>query len=250
MRKICICIVIISAAFYFGCASHPKTTEKSETSEQQQFVHHIEMAKEFMQQKEFLKAIEEYREASKIKPELAELHNYIGICYFQLGEFGMARDDFKKAISLKPDFAFAFNNLGTTYYAQSHYEEAENAFNEALKLDAKIASAYHNLGNIYLAGNDTEKAIDYYKKAFQINPNYLAATQTNVARVERFQRAKGEIEFSYACVMASSGKTEEALDYLEKAVGKGFSDWERIKSDPDLQVLKDNPRFQKLIKNK
>jgi tetratricopeptide (TPR) repeat protein len=250
MEKICILIVIALLALYFACASQPKTVEKSETSEQQQFVILINKAKEFMQQQQYEKAINEYREAVKMRPELPEPHNYIGICYFQLGEFRMARDTFKKAISLKPDFAFAYNNLGTTYYAQSHFDEAEEAFNEALKLNPKIASAYHNLGNIYLTHNEREKAIEYYKKAFQINPAYLAASQTNIARVEQYQKGKGEVEFSSACVLASLGKTDDALDHLENAVKKGFSDWERIKNDPDLQGLKDNPRFQKLIKKK
>jgi Tfp pilus assembly protein PilF len=250
MEKKYIFIVIILVAFHFGCASHPKTVEEPQTSEQHQFALLIKKAKEFMQQQQYEKAINKYREAVKMRPELPEPHNYIGICYFQLGEFRLARETFKKAISLKPDFAYAYNNLGTAYYAQSHFDEAEEAFNEALKLNAKIASAYHNLGNIYLARNEREKAIEYYKKAFQINPAYLAASQTNIARVEQYQKGKGEVEYSYACVLASIGKTDEALDHLEEAVKKGFSDWERIKNDPDLQGLKDNPRFQKLIKKK
>jgi hypothetical protein len=39
---------------------------------------------------------------------------------------------------------------------------------------------------------------------------------------------------------------ERALDVLEKAVKLGLSKVE-ITSDPDLEVLRDNPRFQRLL---
>jgi len=250
MRRAIIWISFILLVVYLiGCASQPEKAKVGSSYDVKKFANHIQQGNEMMQKRQYEEAIAEYREASEINPEMAEPHNLIGICYFQLGKFRQAKDEFLKAIGMNPSFASAYNNLGTVYHAQSNYEEAIKAFEDALKLNPKIASVYHNLGNIYLAQNKTDEAIEYYKKAFKIKPDYLTDSQTNLARLER-TKGKGEAEYSYACVLASLGKADEALHFLEKAIDKGFSDWDRIKNEPDFQGMKDNPRFQKLIKEK
>lgn len=250
MRRAIIWISFLLLIVYLiGCASQAEKTEVGPSYDLKKFTRYIQQGNEMMKKGQYNEAIEKFRQASGTNPEAAEPYNMIGICHFQLGIFHQAKDAFQQAISMNPSFAAAYNNLGTVYYAQSNYEEAIKAYEEALKLNPKIASAYHNLGNIYLAQNKTDQAIEYYKKAFKIKPDYLTASQTNLARLER-TKGKGEAEYSYACVLASLGKVEEALHFLEKAIDKGFSDWDRIKNEPDFQGIKDNPRFQKLISEK
>jgi len=42
------------------------------------------------------------------------------------------------------------------------------------------------------------------------------------------------------------GETEMALALLKQAVAKGFKDFDWMKRDPDLESIRNDPRFQSL----
>jgi adenylate cyclase len=50
--------------------------------------------------------------------------------------------------------------------------------------------------------------------------------------------------YNVACTYSILGRQDEAINYLEKAVDKGFGHKEWIDHDPDLNPIRDNPRFQ------
>jgi tetratricopeptide (TPR) repeat protein len=50
--------------------------------------------------------------------------------------------------------------------------------------------------------------------------------------------------YNVACTYAVLGKLDDAMGCLERAVDKGFGHREWIDHDPDLNSLRDNPRFQ------
>ena len=49
--------------------------------------------------------------------------------------------------------------------------------------------------------------------------------------------------YNVACVYARTGKIEEAIDCLEKSVGKGMAEIDWMVNDSDLDNLRDHPRF-------
>lgn len=55
------------------------------------------------------------------------------------------------------------------------------------------------------------------------------------------------ILYNVACVFAVLGRTDEALDYLEKVTttGEFYRSW--AAKDSDLESLPGHPRFQKII---
>lgn len=53
--------------------------------------------------------------------------------------------------------------------------------------------------------------------------------------------------YNLACARARAGKTGKALDALEAAVGRGFSDAKSMASDPDLASLRTNERFKAIV---
>ena len=58
---------------------------------------------------------------------------------------------------------------------------------------------------------------------------------------------ESEVWYNLACSLALAGDREEALDTLEKAVCKGYSDAGWMLSDDDLEGLRNDPRFKKLL---
>jgi len=54
--------------------------------------------------------------------------------------------------------------------------------------------------------------------------------------------------YNLACVCSLMGDKAEALDYLEKSIAAGWDNFEHIKSDTDLDNIRNEPRYMKLIK--
>ena len=50
-----------------------------------------------------------------------------------------------------------------------------------------------------------------------------------------------------ACLFAKDGNTEQALNVLELAVGKGYGKKDWIEHDPDYDSLRNEPRFKALL---
>jgi len=56
--------------------------------------------------------------------------------------------------------------------------------------------------------------------------------------------------YNMACLKALTYHPEDALDYLERAVGAGFTDFLQIEQDADLKSLRDLERFKALMARK
>jgi Zn-dependent protease len=52
------------------------------------------------------------------------------------------------------------------------------------------------------------------------------------------------IAYNIACAHARAGKSDQAMEWLKRAVDAGYSDFESMEKDPDLAVLRENPDFK------
>jgi adenylate cyclase len=55
------------------------------------------------------------------------------------------------------------------------------------------------------------------------------------------------IEYNAACVYAALGRVAEAISCLEVSVGQGALAKSWVENDPDLDLLRGDPRFQALL---
>ncbi|MCP4134064.1 MAG: hypothetical protein GY754_24040 [bacterium] len=55
--------------------------------------------------------------------------------------------------------------------------------------------------------------------------------------------------YNLACASAVQGKKKQALQWLKKAVKKGYRDRYRVKTDPDLKGLQKTNEFKKIVKS-
>lgn len=53
--------------------------------------------------------------------------------------------------------------------------------------------------------------------------------------------------YNLACSYALTGRADEALETLEKAVDRGYRDFRHMSTDRDLAAIKGDPRFGKLL---
>ena len=92
-----------------------------------------------------------FREALKLFPESATLHNKLGQTLVEQERHLEAVLAYRRAIALNPKLADAHYNLGEAYQAIERYDEAEQAYLSALDIDGTYALAHIGLGELYLA---------------------------------------------------------------------------------------------------
>lgn len=58
----------------------------------------------------------------------------------------------------------------------------------------------------------------------------------------------GYVHYNLACSLSLCGQVDEALMTLKEAVRLGYADWKWIIRDPDLNMVRCDPRFEMEIK--
>lgn len=116
----------------------------------------------------------------------------------------------------------------------------------------KIADAFRSSGNEALAGVYVERAMSY---SFELGYHHQQLDRYDQAEREYRRIIAGDGEalstrwayYNLACIRAIQGRTEEALAELEKAVKAGFKDTSWARRDGDLEPLRADPRFHKIL---
>jgi tetratricopeptide (TPR) repeat protein len=116
-------------------------------------------------------AIEDYNEAIRLKPDLAETYNRRGNVYDKLGQYQLSIKDYNEAIRLKPDLVGAYNNRGNVYDKLGQYQLAIEDYKEAIRLKPDLVGAFNNRGNAYTKLGQYQLAIEDYKEAIRLKPD-------------------------------------------------------------------------------
>lgn len=96
-----------------------------------------------------------------------------GVSFDMKGELDKAIDDFNEAIRLKPDYSRAYIYRGLTLVKKNDGRRAIIDFTEAITLDPHIAYvALNDRANAYELIGDDDRAIEDYGRAIQLNPGY------------------------------------------------------------------------------
>ena len=98
-----------------------------------------------------------------------------------------------------------------------------------IKIDPDHENAHFSLGLAYDKLSKNEEAIKSYKHAIRIDPNFK------------------EAHYNLACRYSLLGDVSKALKSLGKAIDLGYNDIEHLESDSDLDGLRDEAGYKKLI---
>jgi lipopolysaccharide biosynthesis regulator YciM len=108
--------------------------------------------------------------------------------------------------------------------------------------------------------NQPDQAIIHFKNAVQEKPdNWLARVNLGLVlwgmgrKAEAIEQYEFVVEhdpdynptlsYNIACYYSLAGRTTLGMEWLEKAIKHGYNNWELIKTDPDLQNLRERPDF-------
>jgi len=152
-----------------------------------------------------------------------------------LQDFAGAVDDYTKAIGLYPteaDQASGYFGRALTRNAAGDRVGAIADYTEAIRLyaaDADQAKAYYNRAVVLTAIGQLQEAIEDYVRAIALNPGCP------------------EPYYNTACAYGLQHDAGRACAWLEKAIALEPRARVTARTDPDLNSIRDDPRFQALV---
>jgi non-specific serine/threonine protein kinase len=164
---------------------------------------HLAMGRYHYTLKEYDKALEEYRIASKLRPNDSDVLGLgaVAMVLRRRGEFEAAAEEMEKAFELNPLNVDLLRNLGGTYRYLRNFQKADSCFNRIISLEPDFAGAYSSKAWNYINWNgDIEKAraileqapagprwkafdlhyFDYYERKYQSALDQLRLTPESV----------------------------------------------------------------------
>ena len=225
----------------------------------------------FGKSKEAMMAADEASaKALELEPELADAHASRGLALFLRDEIDQAEFHLRRAIELdpylyEPRYISARLNFsrGSTAAAAEHYQEACAIVPEAYDSWYLLGMCYRRMGKLEKARSANRECIEAVKARIRSHPEDTRAwTMGAGVLVEMGEPERAEkwiknalavdseepiIEYNAACVYTKLGCFDEALGCLHAALGQGGLSKDWATNDPDLDPLRDDPRFQELL---
>jgi tetratricopeptide (TPR) repeat protein len=104
---------------------------------------------------------------------------------------------------------------------------AEKELSKAIKLYPNYAEAILNRGVVYMAMHKLNKAEVDLDLAKKLDPN------------------NANVHYNLVCLYAKTKRFDLAIDSLDSALSLGFDDYDTLRSDVDLKVLRKTKEFVK-----
>jgi eukaryotic-like serine/threonine-protein kinase len=220
------------------------------------------------QQGKYGQAVSEYQRAIELTPDNAQVYSNQAAAYIEMSDpkvIPQAEAALKKSIELSPSYA-AYANLGLLYSQEERYPESATATEKALALNDKDYRVWENLAVAYERLNQREKAA-------VARDRELGLVEAN----SRSQPKDGELQSYLGLLYAQKhlpdeadrhlqtalalrgddrvvlenvaeayenlGRRRQALDYIQKALDKGYP-VEDIRANPALAGLLADPSFR------
>ncbi len=121
------------------------------------------------------RAISEYQEAIRLKPDFAKAHYNLGAALGMKGQIDQAISQYKEVIRLTPDDAEAHYNLGLAFGRKGQIDEAISQYRETIRLKPDDADVHNNLGNALFNKGQIDEAVRQYQEAIRLKPDYVEA---------------------------------------------------------------------------
>jgi tetratricopeptide (TPR) repeat protein len=119
------------------------------------------------------RAVLEYRDGLRLKPDDARAHYNLGVALKNLGQLVEAEAECRTAVRLLPDYTEAQFMLADIMADLGRLVEAEAGYRTAIRLQAEFADAvYYNLATVLEAQGRLEDAEGAYREALRLNPEF------------------------------------------------------------------------------
>ncbi|MFZ2055634.1 MAG: protein kinase [Candidatus Aminicenantales bacterium] len=178
-----------------------------------------------------------FRTAIRLNSELFEAHYFYARDSFAQGKLEQAIQEYEEAIRVRPDdyqapllVAQSYEVLGRPEDGMASRRRGVAIAEEHLSLNPDDVRALYMGANGLVALGEHEKGLDWVRRALALEPD------------------DPMVLYNVACIYSLAGRVAEALDCLEKAVNAGLTQRGWLEHDSNLDLIRNDPRFQALLK--
>jgi len=210
----------------------------------------------------WLEAEREFRRATELRPNYADVHNWYAAYLNVMGRLSEAAAEQKLAEELDPlSLTIAMNAADPHYFAR-RYAPAIESLKLVLRREPRFAGAYFNLGRACAQSGMYDEAISAFESAAQLSGNRqasaaLAFAYGRAGRVAEARKILAEMQQlaavrympppQLALIHLGLGETTQALDLLEQGFDQKSYWMIYLKADPVFDSLRAHPRFIRLL---
>ena len=207
----------------------------------------------------------EFRRALEINPNDAGTHWRYGMFYLMpIGRLEEAIAEGKRSLELEPLDLNHGANLSGLYFYAGRYDEALEQARQVHSLDANFIVGRWALSQVYIQKGMYAEAIELNEKGLQTdstNPVFLRFAGIAYAKAGRRQDAEKIIDrfrdigktqyvmaYHLALIYSALGDKDKAIAELETAFSEHDYMLPRIKVEPFLDPLRNDPRFVDIVR--
>lgn len=178
----------------------------------------------------FDEGVKEGRRAEALDPLALDVCGVLGQDLYYAHRYDEAATQFRKCLDLEPNFWPAYYWLGQVYQQQGKFPEAIAVLQKARGIEDRIAAPLSELAHAYAASGRRAEATKLLDEL---------VTRSKTGHVSKYL---------IATVYAALGDKNEALTRLEQAYSERSWYLGFLRSDPELDSLRSEPRFQDLVR--
>ena len=205
---------------------------------------------------DFAGASEEYDRAMALAPGNARVLRDYGNFAVLMGRTDAGIAAVRRATVLDPLNAWSYSDLSAALWMARRYDEALAAYQDSLALRPTDPHWLANGSMFYYALGDFEKMrtvcegveqadIQNYQDCLALAYHKLGRPTDAASALARFKALEDDAgAYGYAQIYAQWGNTREALTWLETALRLRDRNLIGLKTDPLLDPLRKEPRFQ------
>jgi cytochrome c-type biogenesis protein CcmH/NrfG len=175
------------------------------------------------------RAIRGFEEGLKINPSSTDLLWRLGSLYTENGELGKGREFIAKLLAVDAKNVNGWATLGDNYRKSGNYPDAEKAYERALALQPDAEQVLISLGTLAVLQKNFEQGRKLYNQ------------------IEAKGLTDPDNAYRMACLEALSGRRDASLAWFEKALQRGYRDYNTISTNKEMSGLWNDPRFMFLL---
>jgi adenylate cyclase len=218
---------------------------------------------------DLLRAERASERALDVAPRLADAHVARGCILSLSRRYDDATREFEEAIRINPNLFDAYYYSARTSFASGEIARSAELFGRAAQVRQEVfqspllrAQSLRALGRADEAQKETREGIVRVERALELNPLDGRALSLGSGGLFSDGQPERALEWSRrslehfddcctlvnaACLRAKLGLKEEMLEILERVFARGWGKRDWIEHDPDFDIVRDDPRFQKLL---
>ena len=179
-------------------SSQNAPVDKKNPDEVQVLLRRAEIA---CRQGHFQDAANSYRQALKIKPDLAPAHYGLGLVLAHLERYQEAIISFQETLRYEPAWGRAHKDLGVAYLKLKNWPQALTVFKTSLQYQSQDPEVHYNLGVAAGKLGRHQEALESFQEALRLKPDYISALNNlgmaNI-KLNRWTEAKRSFERALA----------------------------------------------------